>query len=229
MQKKLENTDEKFYFCPYCRTVSYEKTLFYIKEKKNFRCICCNVEFNAETYNYIQVKNGGKAYKLIENEDGDEDVQQTIATEIAYLYWDGYTHREIQKITRFSQDVIRKAMPYIYQEEREEELLTKKQFFRRKLDVSEKDWSSYKNREHNTPIDTLKHFKETVIKAYNFGCTYADIEKLLKVSSKTISTIIKNNRKDISLKCKHKIIIEDSKVNIIRKKRHRNKRATIKK
>lgn len=232
-RKNVENTakviEEKFYFCPYCRTVSLDNTIFYKKEKINFRCLCCNEIFNAEAYGYVNVKNGGKAYKLIENDDGDEDVQQAIATEIAYLYWDGYTHREIQKKTRFSQDVIRKAMQYIYEEEIEEELLTIKQFFRKKLDVSEREWKSYKSRENNTPIDTIKNFKETVVKAYNFGCTYADIEKLLKVSSKTISSIINSNRNTITLDCNHKIVIQDINVNIIKKKRYRKTRINVEK
>lgn len=230
MKSLPEDINEKFYFCPYCRTVSYEDDLFYKKENGKFKCLDpdCKKSFSAKAYNGEAVTNGGKAYKLMENSDNSDDVEQAIILFINELYWEGYTHREIQKITRFSLEVIRKAMKYIYEMEAdtkgEEENLTKKQFLQRKLDVSETDWTTFKNRKNNVAIEEWKNLERTVINAYNFGCTYADIEKLLRVSSKSISLMINGNEDSINLICEHKVIVEANHVEIIMKRRRRKKR-----
>lgn len=225
MQKELEDIDEKLYFCPYCRTISFGEELFYTKEKIGFRCLNCKQKFYKDSYDERSLRKGGKAYKFIDNLHPYESVENEIVESITNLYWDGHTQREIQKITRFSQEIIRKAMKYIYQEAPEEKkYLTKKQFLRKKLGVSEKDWTTYKNREYNAPVDTLKNLEQTIINAYNFGCTYENIENLLHISSKTVSTVINKNPQHIYLICHHKIIIEPNKITIIDKTRRRKKR-----
>jgi len=219
--------EKKFYFCPYCRTVSYEDTIFYTKNGNKYKCKMpdCKKTFTEESYNDVSVKNGGKRYRLIENGDGDNDVEQAIAIEIAYLYWNGYTIRDIHKITKFSIETVQKAMKHIYETQPGFEQYTKKQFLRQKIEISERDYIAVTSRGPNSASTTEpKKLSSIIIKLYKFGCTYQNIADILNVSSKTISKIINSNIKDTTLKCNHKVSVQRRLVTVSTQKWQRKKR-----
>ena len=215
--------EETFYYCPNC-LILFLQDSYYRKVKSKFECRICKDLFTSDSYSDTKVTNGGHPYK-IHKLLSENDIHRYIDTFIHNLFNDGYSHRDIKKITRFSNDMVRKSLKRIDARDEDDIVLNKKQFLFNKLKVIQNDWVKYSDRK-NIEVANLNNFEKYILNAYNFGCTYNQIQILFKVSSKTVVAIIDRNQDKVKLVCNHKIKIEKAKVRIIHKKTRRKKRNT---
>ena len=183
----------KPYFCPNCKVLFDDKfNSFQKNDNKSYKefefyCSECNEPFSENTYK------GKTIYKISESCNESIDAPSLVKLKIEQLHNEGFSQREIMRLTKFQKSLIEK-----YTKLPEIEILSIN------LDVFKEEY-----------LKTTKEMtlEEKIVCAINFGCTMEQIRKLFQIGNDRISTIRKVYCNQQILH-KNKIVIDNDNVKI---------------
>lgn len=169
---------EDLHYCPFCKLLFFDDKNYTLSKKNKVTCHNCKKKFLLSEFHTI-----AKDSQNLHSYSLPKDLEITI-TPFEYIqqicqkyYDDGFSYRDIHKITFFSLELIQKC------------IAVKKTFDKPRTCTEEQLLNKYlKIKEKDTQKDKIK-------KALEFGCNYIVIEKLFKVSSKTIIAVKKELNK----------------------------------
>lgn len=196
--KNLSKQKFKPYFCPNCR-VLFDDTFntFIINDMKlskgyEFCCSECEEHFSEITYE--QKKMRKSVYKISEFATNPLDVSYIVKSKIMQLHKEGFSQREIIRLTKFPKSKIEEYTKLPNKPIKRIDIAT---FKKKYLKITEE-----------------MSLDEKIECAIDFGCTVEQMRKLFHVANDRISKLRKNQRNSILRK--NKIIIKDENVKIFK-------------
>ena len=180
------------FFCPYCEIIFIKNYNSYSIQDNKFHCSECNKKFIEKTY--LQEKRKRRNYQLPTKYNQNETVQEIIKSEILKLWKEGYSQREIIKLTKFPKSKVE-----------EYTLAPKKAIFSISIEKFKKDYLKI-----NDEINKDKQ----IASAIEFGCTVRQMQELFEVGNDRIARVRANHK--IKILRKNKITINGDKVKIFK-------------
>lgn len=170
-------------FCPYCRTLILEDGDIEVTNSEGldtkanaYLCNACKRTFSINNLKR-QSKQKHLPYKLSENCKLKGTTEKHIKRIVKEYHKKGYSYRRIRELSCFSLEKVQQCIQ-IQKDYADPIICTKKELLNKYLEINE-----------NVLVN------DKVIKAWKFGCTYKVIEKLFRVSSKTITKVLNANKK----------------------------------
>ena len=186
-QKKID----KLFFCPYCRVLflkseEYEKKKSDVDNTKEYRCFDCDKYFDLETYK--EQARCGKNYHF-KVKGSVEEPSLYIKKVILKFHQEGYSYRDIHKLTFFS----RSKIGEVCKEVKNEEELDLSNFFQKYLELGQESIEAIEYRQDNPYSNDNEELIDVITagieKTLDFGFTIEQVAQLYKVSNSTIYKI----------------------------------------
>jgi len=195
--KKKENLGEiqkeHMYFCPFCKILFIEDKNCVIFKNNKVNCLQCKKKFDMSEFGLIASQpTNSFPYSFPKDSNIKSTPFEYIKEKCQAYYDDGYSYRKIHKMTFFSLELIQKCIA-IKKTFKEPRICKEEQLLSKYLKIKKKDTSN-----------------ENIKKALEFGCCYKVIEKLFKVSSKTITAVKKELSAEKKLRPTAKVSLHEN-------------------